>query len=74
MRKAMKVLADKFRAEQESEGRVFSAGKNPAKFHRWFQMQLFVLAHGDNRTRSQEIVWRLRRSVEHDEDEEADDV
>jgi hypothetical protein len=43
MRRGMKFLADKFRAEQEAQGLRWSGGKNPAKYHRWFLRQVIAL-------------------------------
>ena len=43
MRRAMKVLADKFKAQEEAKGLKWSGGKNQAAYHRWFLRQMLRL-------------------------------
>jgi hypothetical protein len=43
MRRAMKVLADKYRQQEEAKGLVWSGGKNRAAYHRWFLRQMIKL-------------------------------
>jgi hypothetical protein len=50
----MKVLADKFRAEQEAKGLVFTGGKNPAAYRRWFLRRMIELRDGNRAARSAE--------------------
>ena len=43
MRRAMKVLADKFKATQEAKGLKWFGKKSPAAYHRWFLRRMISL-------------------------------
>jgi hypothetical protein len=39
----MKVLAEKFKAQEEAKGLKWTGGKNVAAYHRWFLRQMLKL-------------------------------
>ena len=43
MRRGMKILADKFKAQEEAKGLRWSGGKNKAAYYRWFLRQMIQL-------------------------------
>lgn len=42
MRRAMRVLADKYRKQEEAKGRSWTGGKNRAAYYRWFLRQMIA--------------------------------
>jgi hypothetical protein len=43
MRRGMKVLADKFKDDQESKGKVWGGGKSKAAYYRWFLQRIIAI-------------------------------